>query len=189
MYITKYYFMSLLHFYIKTFSMFLESIFGMCISISIKIDAQSASSISKLKKRNMFVNFTHSSRQILIWIIIMVSQMFNVIFCVDYIFTYLTTIFSFLAIITTFFPRLIFTLITHHFFTFEKLFFPKFCLVKYTMSHSTNSNVTSVNFCDVCNLSFETKKGLYRHQSYDPKHKKLLEKVFDSNLDEDITES
>ena len=43
------------------------------------------------------------------------------------------------------------------------------------MSHSTNSNV---NFCDVCNLSFETKKGLYRHQSYDSKHKKLLEKKF-----------
>ena len=55
------------------------------------------------------------------------------------------------------------------------------------MSHSTNSNVTSVNFCDVCNLSFETKKGLYRNQSYDPKHKKLLEKMFDSDLDEAIT--
>ena len=47
------------------------------------------------------------------------------------------------------------------------------------MSHSTNSNVTSVNFCDVCNLSFETMKGLYRHQSCDPKHKELLEKMFD----------
>ena len=54
------------------------------------------------------------------------------------------------------------------------------------MSHSTNSNV---NFCDVCNLSFETKKGLYRHQSYDPKHKELLEKMFDSDLDEAITEA
>ena len=47
------------------------------------------------------------------------------------------------------------------------------------MPHSTNSNVTSVNFCDVCILSFETKKGLYRHQSYDTKHRELLEKMFD----------
>ena len=43
------------------------------------------------------------------------------------------------------------------------------------MSHTTNSNV---NFCDVCNLSFETKNGLCRHQSYDSKHEKLLEKMF-----------
>ena len=64
------------------------------------------------------------------------------------------------------------------------------------MSHSTNSNVTSVNFCEICNLSFETKKGLHRHQSYDPKHKELLEKMFDlrssftdSDLDEAITEA
>ena len=64
------------------------------------------------------------------------------------------------------------------------------------MSHSTNSNVTSVNFCGVCNLSLETKKGLYRHQSYDPKHKELLDKMFDlgsnftdSSLDEAITEA
>ena len=47
------------------------------------------------------------------------------------------------------------------------------------MSHSTNSIVSSVNFCDVCNLSFETKKGLYRHQSYDFKYKELLEKMID----------
>ena len=46
------------------------------------------------------------------------------------------------------------------------------------MSHSTNSNV---NFCDVCDLSFETKEGLYRHQSYDSKHKELLEKIFGSD--------
>ena len=57
------------------------------------------------------------------------------------------------------------------------------------MSHSTNNNVTSLNFRDVCNLSFETKKGLYRHQSYDPKHKELLEKMYDSDLDEAITEA
>ena len=44
------------------------------------------------------------------------------------------------------------------------------------MSHSTNSNV---DFCDVWDLSFETKKGLYRHQSYDSKHKELLEKMFE----------
>ena len=44
------------------------------------------------------------------------------------------------------------------------------------MSHSTNSNV---NFCDA--LSFETKKGLYRHQSNDSKHKELLEKMFGSD--------
>ena len=57
------------------------------------------------------------------------------------------------------------------------------------MYQSKNSNVTSVNFCDVYNLSFETKKGLYRHQSYDLKHKELLEKMFDSDLDEAITEA
>ena len=43
------------------------------------------------------------------------------------------------------------------------------------MSQSTNTSV--INFCDVCNLSFESKKGLYRHQSYDLKHKELLEKT------------
>ena len=42
------------------------------------------------------------------------------------------------------------------------------------MSQSTNTSV--INFCDVCNLSFETKKGLYRHQSFDLKHKEILEK-------------
>ena len=46
------------------------------------------------------------------------------------------------------------------------------------MSQSTNTSVT--NFCDVCNLSFETNKGLYRHQSNDLKHKELLEKMFES---------
>ena len=46
------------------------------------------------------------------------------------------------------------------------------------MSQSTNTSV--INFCDVCNLSFESKKGLYRHQSYDLKHKELLEKMFES---------
>ena len=46
------------------------------------------------------------------------------------------------------------------------------------MSQSTNTIV--INFCDVCNLSFETKKVLYRHQSYDLKHKKLLQKMFES---------
>ena len=61
------------------------------------------------------------------------------------------------------------------------------------MSQSTNTSV--INFCDVCNLSFESKKALYRHQSYDLKHKELLEKMFESeeekiservyNLDED----
>ena len=45
------------------------------------------------------------------------------------------------------------------------------------MSHSTNSNVNS---CDVFDLSFETKKDLYRHQSYDSKQKELLEKMFGS---------
>ena len=46
------------------------------------------------------------------------------------------------------------------------------------MSHSTNSNI---NFCDFCDLSFETKKDLYRHQSYDSKHKELLDKIFGSD--------
>ena len=54
------------------------------------------------------------------------------------------------------------------------------------MSHTTNSNV---NPCDVCNLSFETKKGLYRHQSYDSKHEELLEKMLDSDDDGAITET
>ena len=48
------------------------------------------------------------------------------------------------------------------------------------MSHSTNCNV---NCCDVCDLSFETKKGLYRHQSYDSKQKVLLEKMFGSDYE------
>ena len=39
------------------------------------------------------------------------------------------------------------------------------------MSHSTNNNTPSANFCDVCYLFFEKKKELYKHQSYDPKHK------------------
>ena len=61
------------------------------------------------------------------------------------------------------------------------------------MSQSTNTGV--INFCDVCNLSFESKKALYRHQSYNLKHKELLKKMFESeeyeiservyNLDED----
>ena len=46
------------------------------------------------------------------------------------------------------------------------------------MSQLTNTTV--INFCDVCNLSFESKKGLYRHQPYDLKHKELLEKMFES---------
>ena len=50
------------------------------------------------------------------------------------------------------------------------------------MSQSTNTNV--INFCDVCNLSFESKKALYRHQSYDLKHKELLEKMFESEEEE-----
>ena len=50
------------------------------------------------------------------------------------------------------------------------------------MSQSTNTSV--INFCDFCNLSFESKKSLYRHQSYDPKHKELLEKMFESEEEE-----
>ena len=52
------------------------------------------------------------------------------------------------------------------------------------MSQSTNTSV--INFCDVCNLYFESKKGLYRHQSYDLKHKELMEKMFES--EEEISE-
>ena len=70
----------------------------------------------------------------------------------------------------------------HFIFIFEKLFFPKFSLNKYIMSQSTNTSV--INFCDVCKLSFESKKGLYRHQSYDLKHKELMEKMFESNEEE-----
>ena len=50
------------------------------------------------------------------------------------------------------------------------------------MSQSTHTSV--INFCDVCNLSFESKKDLYRHQSYDLKHKELLEKLFESEKEE-----
>ena len=50
------------------------------------------------------------------------------------------------------------------------------------MSQSTNTSV--INFCDVCNLSFESKKDLYRHQSNYLKHKELLEKMFESEEDE-----
>ena len=50
------------------------------------------------------------------------------------------------------------------------------------MPQSTNTSV--INFCDICNLSFETKKGLYRHQSYDLTHKELLEKTFESEEEE-----
>ena len=53
------------------------------------------------------------------------------------------------------------------------------------MSQPTNTSV--INFCNVCNLSFESKKALYRHQSYDLKHKELLEKMFESE-EEEISE-
>ena len=53
----------------------------------------------------------------------------------------------------------------------------------------SQSIITSVlNFCDVCNLSFEIMKGLYSYQSYDLKHKELLEKMFESE-EEEILES
>ena len=48
-----------LNFYIKSFGIFLESIFGKCVSLPVKIDAQSTSSISKPKEINMLINFTH----------------------------------------------------------------------------------------------------------------------------------
>ena len=51
------------------------------------------------------------------------------------------------------------------------------------MSRSNNSivQVQRVNFCDVCDLVFETKTTeLYKHQSYDLKHKEILEKMIDS---------
>ena len=50
------------------------------------------------------------------------------------------------------------------------------------MSQSTTTSV--INFCDVCNLSFESNKGLYRHQSYDLKHKELFQKMFESDEEE-----
>ena len=36
-------------------------------------------------------------------------------------------------------------------------------------------------------MFFGTKKGFYKYQSYDPKHKEILEKTFDSDEDEDLT--
>ena len=50
------------------------------------------------------------------------------------------------------------------------------------MSQSTNTSV--INFSDVCNLSFESKKCLYSHQQYDLKNKELLEKMFESDKEE-----
>ena len=50
------------------------------------------------------------------------------------------------------------------------------------MSQSTNTSV--INFCDVCNLFFESKKDLYRHQSYDLKHKEVLKKMFEFEEEE-----
>ena len=47
------------------------------------------------------------------------------------------------------------------------------------MSPSTNRNIPSVNFCNVFKLSFETKKRLYRHQSYVSRENEKLEKMFD----------
>ena len=54
------------------------------------------------------------------------------------------------------------------------------------MPYSTNNNVPKANFCDVCNLFFEAKKGLYKHESYAPKQKELLEKLLDSDEDENM---
>ena len=54
------------------------------------------------------------------------------------------------------------------------------------MSHSTNSNI---NFCEDCDLSFEIKKGLYKHQSNDSKNKDLLDEMFGSDDDVAITET
>ena len=56
------------------------------------------------------------------------------------------------------------------------------------MFQSTKTNV--IDFCDVCNLSFESRNGLYRHQSCDLKHKELLEseeEMFESE-EEEISE-
>ena len=52
------------------------------------------------------------------------------------------------------------------------------------MSQSNNTSV--INFCDVCNLSFETKKGLCRHQSNDLKHKELMEQKFEYEEEETL---
>ena len=70
-----------------------ELISSMSESISIRIDAQSASSISKPKERNMLKNFTYITRQILIWIKKIVTQMYNTIFYFNYILACITTIF------------------------------------------------------------------------------------------------
>ena len=53
---------------------------------------------------------------------------------------------------------------------------------------SLSSNTSVINFCDVCNLSFESKKSLYRHQSYDLKHKELLEKMFEFEEKDEVAE-
>ena len=133
MYITKYYFLSILHFYIKPFSIFLESIFGMSISISIKIDAQSASSIFKPKERNMFVNFTHITRQIIIWIIIMVYQMFNIILYFNYMFYIYNNNILILGNHYIVLSKAYFYTYHTSFFSLSKsYFFSKISLIKYT---------------------------------------------------------
>ena len=85
--------------------------------------------------------------------------MFSIIYYFDYILTYIITmILFFFAMITTLPPRLIFTLVTLHFSVSKKLFFSKFFLIKYAMSHPNNSNV---NFCDFCNIYPSNQRRVY----------------------------
>ena len=100
--------------------------------------------------------------------------MFNIILYFNQTSTYVTTIIKIFTIDTTLFQRSTFTYSTY-LFLFSKVL--RFSSIKYMMTHPTRNIVPDANFCYVCNLSFKTKKGLYRHQSNDLKHKKLLEKI------------
>ena len=49
------------------------------------------------------------------------------------------------------------------------------------MSHSTNNNVTGVNTCIICNLTFETRKQFIKHTLSD-EHLKRARGVYDEEF-------
>ena len=88
------------------------------------------------------------------------------------------------AITTTFFPRLSFKPITLHFSLSKNYFFPKFSLIKYTLSHSTNSYL---NLCDICNFLFNSVKDFLTHTLLSSYQKRTRDMIM--GLDEAETAS